>query len=92
MSKSEERRKASLQAVNKEKPNKPAWTENQQKETGAKDNEQRAEEKEKNAEKPVKIKLRTAYRDQGNAGDVIETDSEKAEQLVKLKRAEYVEE
>ena len=38
----------------------------------------------------VKVKMLTDYRDVAKVGEVWETDKQKAEELVRLKRAEYV--
>lgn len=37
----------------------------------------------------VEVKMLTNYRDIANTGDIVEFDKEKAEELVRLKRAEY---
>jgi hypothetical protein len=69
---------------------KPAWTQNQQKDTKPKDNDIRSAEASANGVQTVVIKLKTDYRDVAKAGDNWETDREKAEELVHLGRAEYV--
>lgn len=66
----------------------PAWKKNQQKETKPKNREDR-----KNEQVPtelVKIRMNTDYRDVAKRGDIYETDAEKAEELVRLGRAEYL--
>lgn len=66
---------------------KPNWKKNQQKQTKASDQESRG------AAKPtgmVKLKMITGYREFAKAGDIWETDSEKAAELVKLGRAKYL--
>jgi len=40
----------------------------------------------------VKIKMRTNYRDVAKSGEVYETDAEKAAELIRLGRAEAIEE
>lgn len=66
----------------------PEWQKSQQKETTAKDSDQHL--KPPAADKKVKIKMKTAYRDVAKAGDVWTTDAGKAKELVDLGRAEYV--
>lgn len=69
----------------------PAWKQAQQKRTKPETKEVRQENSQIEA-KPVLVKLRmlTGYRDLVSAGEIWETDAEKAEELVKLRRAEYV--
>lgn len=69
----------------------PAWKNAQQKTTGAQNNDDRAN-KPKDPTELVKILMKTDYREVVKAGQVWETDAEKAAELVKLNRAEYVEE
>lgn len=38
----------------------------------------------------VKVKMLTNYRDIAKVGDVIEFDKDKAEELVRLKRAQFI--
>lgn len=38
----------------------------------------------------VEVKMLTNYRDIAKTGDIVEFDKEKAEELVRLKRAEYL--
>lgn len=68
----------------------PAWKESQQKNTEAKNNDDRAEEAQSSNTDRVSIKMRTDYRDVAKAGHVWETDREKAAELVRLGRADYV--
>lgn len=78
---------------NKNKVAEPAWKKNQQKNTGSKNNEQRAVENgQKIIKSLVKIKMKTDYRDVAKKGEIYETDQSKAEELVKLGRAEFIEE
>lgn len=65
----------------------PAWKQNQQKETKPKNREERKEEVQSEL---VKIRMNTDYRDVAKRGDIYETDAEKAEELVRLGRAEYL--
>lgn len=88
-SKSQEKRQAVMTGANKN-PGQPSWKEHQQKETQPKDNEDRDQENEEKKGKIVKVKLLTSYRDVGVSGDIVAFDEEKAEELVRLKRAEYV--
>lgn len=68
---------------------KPAWTEHQQKETKSKTREEaKGESKTKKASTKVKLYMLSDYRDVAKKGKVWETDAEKAEELIKLKRAE----
>lgn len=83
-SKSQERREAAQKAA---EGTTPGWKENQQKETNAIENEDR--EPVKNA-KTVKVKMKSDYRDVAKNGQVYETDADKAAELVKLGRAEYL--
>lgn len=64
------------------------WKQNQQKQTGSTDQESREALKGKVG--MVTVKMRTAYRDIAKAGDIVEFDAEKAEELVRLNRAEYI--
>lgn len=66
----------------------PEWQKAQQKETASKDSE--AHLAPKSADKKVKIKMKTDYRDVAKKGDTWTTDAAKAEELVRLDRAEYV--
>jgi hypothetical protein len=66
---------------------KPNWKKNQQKKTGASDQESRGAAQETGM---VKIKMITGYREFAKAGDIWETDVEKAAELVKLGRAKYL--
>lgn len=66
----------------------PEWQKAQQKETAAKDSE--AHLTPKDGAKPVKIKMKTDYMDVAKKGDTWTTDAEKAAELVRLDRAEYV--
>ena len=66
----------------------PEWQKAQQKETAAKDSE--AHLSPKGGAKPVKIKMKTDYMDVAKKGDTWTTDAEKAAELVRLDRAEYV--
>ena len=84
-SKSQERREAVQKAS---EGTTPGWKENQQKETTAKDQDQRDAEQETAG--TVKIKMLTDYRDVAKKGDVAEFDAEKANELVRLGRAEFV--
>lgn len=68
--------------------NTPAWKAAQQKQTVPKDNDQREAERQADASKVVVI-MKTDYRDVAKKGDAWETDSEKAEELVRLGRAVY---
>lgn len=83
-SKSQERREAAMKSA---EGTTPGWKENQQKETNAVEQETR--QNVSNA-KTVKVKMKTDYRDVAKAGEVYETDSEKAAELVRLGRAEYL--
>lgn len=76
---------------NKPKAAEPAWKKNQQKNTSSKNNEQRAVENGKKAKiSLVKIKMKSDYRDVAKKGEIWETDQSKAEELVKLGRAEFL--
>lgn len=87
-SKSQERREAAQKAAEGQTP---GWKENQQKETQAIDSDQRQDAQEKVSKaKVVKVKMKTSYRDIAKTGDVVEFDVEKAAELVRLNRAEYV--
>lgn len=68
----------------------PAWKQAQQKQTKP----EKAKERSEVVGKPNNrmIKMRTSYRHFAKAGDVWETDESKAAELVRLGRAEYVEE
>lgn len=68
----------------------PAWKGRQQEEINAKPQEARANATKEEAPRIVKIKMLSDYRDEVRRGDVYETDPQKAEELVKLKRAEYI--
>lgn len=70
--------------------NAPAWKQAQQKQTKP----EKAKERESVVGKPNNrmIKMRTSYRHFAKAGDVWETDESKAAELVRLGRAEYVDE
>lgn len=65
---------------------KAAWKDNQQKETksGSAESNKPAEAK------FIKIRMLSNYRDVAKRGDVWKTDTEKAEELVKMGRAEYI--
>ncbi len=63
----------------------PAWKKAQQQETGAQNSERRAS---KPAEGTVRIRMKSDYRDVAKAGDIYETDAAKADELIKLGRAE----
>jgi hypothetical protein len=76
-SKSQEKREAVMREAN--------WQKNQQKTTGAKSPAPAKKNKE-----VVAIKMKTHYRDVAKVGDIYETDSAKADELVRLGRAEYV--
>jgi len=67
---------------------KAGWKENQQKQTGVTTQESR--EQSKDITEMVAVKMRTAYRDIAKPGDIVEFDAEKAAELVRLNRAEYV--
>jgi hypothetical protein len=84
-SKSQQKREAAQKAGENKTP---GWKENQQKQTSAKDSDQRDSEKE--TAQLVKIRLLTDYRDVAKKGDVADFDEEKAAELVRLGRAEYV--
>lgn len=66
---------------------KPEWVKHQQEQTSSKSTEDHLQESET---KTVKIKMLSNYRDVAKKDDIWETDNEKAEELVRLKRAEYV--
>lgn len=68
----------------------PAWKASQQKQTGATNQESRATEAKKHAPKKVKILMKSDYMDQAKTGDTWSTDEEKAAELVRLGRAEYL--
>jgi len=84
-SKSQQKREAAQKAGENQTP---GWKENQQKQTSAKDSDQRDSEKE--TAQLVKVRLLADYRDVAKKGDVAEFDEEKAAELVRLGRAEYV--
>lgn len=86
-SKSQQKREE-IQKAAQESGKAPGWKENQQKETKAIDGEDR--ENEKSTSGTIKIKLLTDYRDVAKKGDVKEFDAEKANELVRLGRAEFV--
>lgn len=83
-SKSQERREAAQKAA---EGTTPGWKDNQQKETNAVEQETRQNVQ---GVKTVKVKMKTGYRDVAKVGDIYETDAEKAEELVRLGRAEYL--
>lgn len=68
----------------------PDWKQHQGKTIGKADNETRNKKKEAKKDEKVKILMLTDYRDEAKAGQEWETDAEKAEELVRLKRATYV--
>lgn len=71
------------------KTKKPAWTKHQGKETSSKTREQaKTESKSNKKANTVKLYMLSDYRDVAKKGDVWETDADKAEELIKLKRAE----
>lgn len=70
------------------KKTQPDWKNQQQKNTGTKNSDERA--KEAGKPKTATIKLKTNYRDVAKTGDTWTTDAEKADELVRLGRAEYV--
>lgn len=76
-SKSQEKREAAMQEAN--------WKKNQQKTTGAK-----SPATSKKGKELVAVKMKTHYRDVAKVGDIYETDPAKADELVRLGRAEYV--
>ena len=84
-SKSQERREAAQKAA---EGTTPGWKENQQKQTSAKDQSDR--DVEQGTAKGVKVLMKTDYRDVAKAGQTVEFDAEKAAELVRLGRAEYV--
>lgn len=88
-SKSQQKRMAVMTGADKN-PGQPAWKENQQKQTEAKDNDDREEESKGQSAKTVKVRLLTDYRDVAKKGDIAEFDEGKALQLVNLGRAEFV--
>lgn len=65
---------------------KAAWKDNQQKETKSGSAESNKPEK----VKTIKIRMLSNYRDVAKRGDVWKTDSEKAAELVRMGRAEYI--
>ena len=78
---------------NKPKAVEPAWKKNQQKNTSSKNNEQRAAENgQKTIKTLVKIKMNSDYRDVAKKGEIWKTDRSKAEELVKLGRADFIKE
>lgn len=87
MSQSGKQRTKIMQATDKSK--EPAWKKAQQKETTSKNSDQREEEKKKEGSYQVKVKMKTDYRDVAKKGDSWVTDSEKADELVRLGRADY---
>lgn len=76
--------------ANKKTTNTPDWKKAQQKNTGATTQQSREAVKAAQAPKAVKVRMLTDYRDLVKKGEVWETDSEKAAELVKLHRAEYL--
>lgn len=84
-SKSQERREA---AQKRAEGITPGWKANQQKQTTAKDQDQRDAEQETAG--TIKIKMLSDYRDVAKKGDVAEFDAEKANELVRLGRAEFI--
>ena len=84
-SKSQKKREANQKAA---QGATPGWLENQQRETNAKDQDDR--DNEQDPPSVVKIKMLSNYRDVAKKGDVVEFDNQKAAELVRLKRAEYL--
>jgi hypothetical protein len=89
-SQSQQRREKIMQATPKG-GSQPAWKQAQQKETTSKDNDQRDAEKKEGQYQTRTVKMKTDYRDVAKKGDKWTTDSQKAEELVSLGRAEYAE-
>lgn len=84
------KRTGNMKAIDKQKPDQPAWKDHQQKQTQPKDSDDRDQEKQNAKQEGVKVKLLTNYSDIGKTGDTVVFDEAKAKQLVDLKRAEYV--
>lgn len=77
-------------ADNKDKKNTPAWKDHQGEETKPQNNEDRAKKADTTKSKLVSVKMKTDYRGEVKAGEVYKTDADKADELVRLGRAEYV--
>lgn len=88
-SKSQQKRQAIMTGADKN-PGQPAWKDHQQKETQPKNNEDREKQNKTETGTVVKVRMLTDYRDVAKTGEVYATDAQKAEELVKLGRAEYL--
>lgn len=74
----------------KKKPasQKPDWTKHQQKQTGSQTRKEQVDKSQETAKvSTVKVFMNTDYRDVVKKGQVFETDAQKADELIRLKRA-----